>query len=220
MRAPFLTIIALIGLAATVPAQAPSSILRLGDIARQLTDQDLTELERALPTGEKPWILIGEPGRARGQNVAAFLPSKTATTELRRGDAIVVCRESNASKWRPLDRIDYDEQIGQSTSYAQVVLPDRSFDQMQGDQDLNRPFFVTGEFKDSELISLARYIRSRPVKPNTRGVPIIAGPIVSVVRQPDNTVHVWLREKATAWQWLTIQQGHSWSILNASQVSD
>lgn len=220
MRLPFLPTIALIGLAATVQARAPSNILRLGDITRQLTEQDLSELERALPNGEKPWILIGEPGRARGQNVAGFFPPKTATSELRRGDAIVIHRESNASKWRALDRIDYDEQIGQSTSYAQVVLPDRSFDQMQGDQDLNRPFFVTGEFKDSELISLGRYIRSRPVKPNTRGVAISAGPIVSVVRQPDNAVHVWLREKATAWQWLTLQQGHTWSILNASQVSD
>jgi hypothetical protein len=220
MRLPFLITIALIGLAAAVLAQAPSNILRLGDIARQLTDQDVAELQRALPSGEKPWILIGEPGRAAGQNVAAFLPPKTASNELRRGDAIVVRRESNASKWIALDRIDYDEQIGHSTSYAQVMLPDRSFDQMQGDQDLNRPFFVTGEFKDSELISLAKYIRSRPVKPNTRGVAISAGPIVSVVRKPDTTVHVWVREKATAWQWLVLQQGHTWSILNVSQVSD
>jgi hypothetical protein len=201
-------------------AQAPSTTLRLGDIARQLSEQDVTDLERTLPTGEKPWLLIGEPGRARDLNVAAFLQPRTTTSELRRGRAIMMRREPNTSTWRALDRMEYDEQIGHSDSYAQVVLPDRSLDQMQGDQDLNRPFFVTGEFKDSELISLAKFIRSRPVKPNSRGVPISVGPIVSAVRQQDNSVHVFIREKATAWQWLTLQQGHTWSIVNASQISD
>jgi hypothetical protein len=209
-----LATVVLFGLLAPVLAQAPAKAARLGDITRQLTDQDVTELERALPTGEKPWLLIGEPGRARGLNVAAFLQPKTATSEIRRGSAIMVRKEPNASTWKALDRIDYDEQIGQSTSYAQVALTGRSFDEMQGDQDLNRPFFVTGEFKDSELISLAKYVRSRPVRP------ISAGPIVGVARQQDKSVHVWVREKATVWQWLRLEQGHAWKLLDASQISD
>jgi hypothetical protein len=207
MRA--LTTVVLFALLVPLFAQAPAKATRLGDVARQLTEQDVIELERALPGGEKPWLLIGEPGRAPGLNVAAFLQPKISTSEVRRGAVTMVRRELNASAWKALDRIDYDEQIGHSDSYAQVALPDRGFDQMQGDQDLNRPFFVTGDFKDSELVSLAKYIRSRSVRP-----------ILSVVRQQDKTVHVWVREKATAWQWLRLEQGHTWKLLSTSQISD
>lgn len=204
-----LTTVVLFALLAPALAQAPASATRLGDVARQLTEQDLTELERALPGGARPWLLIGEAGRAPGLNVAAFLQPKVSTSEIRRGAVTMVRRELNASTWKALKRVDYDEQIGHSDSYAQVALPDRSFDQIQGDQDLNRPFFVTGDFKDSELVSLAKYIRSQSVRP-----------ILSVVRQQDKAVHVWVREKATAWRWLTLEQGHTWKLLSSSQISD
>jgi hypothetical protein len=41
-----------------------------------------------------------------------------------------------------------------------VVVAGRAFDQIQGDEDANQPFTVQGNFSDSELLSVVRFVRS------------------------------------------------------------
>jgi hypothetical protein len=57
--------------------QSAATPLRIGDVARQLTEQDITALESLLPSGAKPWLLIGR--RAWGEVVEAYLAPTTTT---------------------------------------------------------------------------------------------------------------------------------------------
>jgi len=141
--------------------QSPATPLRIGDVARRMTEQDVAALELALPSGARPWLLIGV--RAWGEHVEAYLAPTTATPVLRRGTVV----------------------SGQRTgSYAQVAIPGRSFDDIQGDQDINRPFQVIGHFDDAELVSLVRLLRSNPP---TRGMASIeSSPILSIRRIEDD----------------------------------
>ena len=60
--------------------------LRTGDVARQLTEQDIAALELVLPPGGKPWLLNGDKAQvANVQYVQAFLPATVSTPALRRG---------------------------------------------------------------------------------------------------------------------------------------
>src|SRR5437764_6647278 len=84
--------------------QSPTTPLRIGDVARRMTEQDVAALELALPSGARPWLLIGV--RAWGEHVEAYLAPTSTTPALRRGTVV----------------------SGQSTgSYAQVAIPGRSF---------------------------------------------------------------------------------------------
>src|SRR5712692_4281744 len=87
--------------------QSPATPLRIGDVARRMTEQNITALESLLPSDAKPWLLIGV--RAWGEHVEAYLAPTTITPALRRGTVV----------------------SGQVTrSYAQVAIPGRSFDQI------------------------------------------------------------------------------------------
>jgi hypothetical protein len=128
--------------------------LRTGDVARQLTEQDVAALEQVLPSGAKPWLLNGDPGQTRDIIVIlAYLPPTTATSILRRGVVISVKRQiAPLPEWT----------VQRSEPYAQVAIAGRNFDQIQGDQDINRPFRVIGRFDDSELVQAVQSLRSDP----------------------------------------------------------
>ena len=98
-----------------------------------------------------------------GEHVEAYLAPTTTTPELRRGTVV----------------------SGQLTrSYAQVAIPGRSFDQIDDEQDINRPFQVIGNFDDAELVSLVQLLRSNPP---TRGMASIeSSPILSIRRIEDD----------------------------------
>jgi hypothetical protein len=130
--------------------------LRTGDVARQLTDQELAALELVLPSGATPWLLDGDPTQAPGiQSILAYLSPTTATSTLRRGTVITVTRRT-----LPLPLTAWA--VERSWSYAQVAIPGRQFDKIEGDQDINRPFVVIGDFDDTELVSLVGFLRSNP----------------------------------------------------------
>src|SRR5262249_61394201 len=91
--------------------------LRTGDVARQLTQQDLAALELVLPSGAKPWLLNGDHLQVGNlQVVEAYLPPTTATSTLRRGQIIGVSRQIfPTTEWI----------TGAAQSYAQVAIPGR-----------------------------------------------------------------------------------------------
>ena len=184
-----------------------SALLRTGEVARQLANADVTALELVLPSGAKPWLLDGEPVLvANVQSIDVYLSPVTVTTNLRRGPILSVMRRTAPpTPWAARD----------SGSYAQVAIAGRNFEQIQGDDDINRPFRVTGRFNDRDLIQLVRFLRSGP--PVWRGLDAIKLlPIVSVARQADDSVEVTLRVGSMQGQWIKLHQAErGWRIVSA-----
>jgi hypothetical protein len=187
-------------------SQSSSTTIRTGDVSRQLTEQDLATLERVLPSGDKPWLLNGDPAQFAGEEyVQAYLSPTSATTTLRRGPVIGVMRRiSPLTEWT----------VGYSGTYAQVAIPGREFDQIEGDQDINRPFQVIGNFDDTELVGLVRFLRSNPPTIGGEINAIRPWPILSIKRGADRSVEVLLRETNMKGQSITVRQtDHDWAIL-------
>jgi hypothetical protein len=216
LKAAFQVLVLLASMqSATTPLTRDSSwrdaIFRTGDVARQLTEQDLAAIEMVLPSGSIPWLLNGDHGNAAGlEYVEAYLPPTSTTLIsarsplLRRGMVVTVIRRT-----KPLTEWTAQE----TRSYAQVAIPRRgTLDQIEGDQDPNRPFPVIGRFNDEELVTLVQFLRSDPP---TRGPDHVQSwPILLVVRQADDSVRVWLRGTATSGQFITLRQsGRDWVIV-------
>jgi hypothetical protein len=184
--------------------------LRLGDLARALSEQDVGNIVRALPAGEKPWLLIGDRGQGSSkiQFIEAYMPPEVTTPEMRRGRMIRLFRRVSDSPTTESWTINNNFQQGQgmSRTYAQVVVAGRGFEQIQSDRDINRQFFVTGRFDDAELFSLVTFLR-----PNS------GDPIQYVVRQSDDAVAVGIRETSTTSRVLTIRkQWQGWIIVGTA----
>jgi len=147
------------------PAAKP---LRIGG-AQQLSEQDIANLELLMPKGKKPWLYWGELdvldwGTVDAiATVAAYLPPDSETSEIRRGTMITLRwpDHSPAKAWTVIDA---------NGSYAQVAIAGKSFDQIQRDQDLNRPFKVVGTFDDAELLSIVNFVRTKYPGSPLRGV--------------------------------------------------
>ena len=93
--------------------------------------------------------------------------------------------------------------------YAQVAVAGRGFDQLQGDQDHNRPFEVRGQFDDAEVISIVSCVR-----------PQAKDPIRLILRNSDDSVAVWTRLGAhESGKWTLRKQGLSWVILSYATLS-
>jgi hypothetical protein len=185
--------------------QSVTTPLRTGDVARQLTDQDVAELELILPSGEKPWLLNGDHGQVpNAEYIMVYVPPTNTSPALRRGMAINVMRRiTPRTQWT----------VMRTESYAQVAMPGRTFNQIEGDQDINRPFRVLGHFDDSELVRLVEFLRSSPPTPSTPDG-IRSWPILSVERKADDSVEVFLRGGIMQGQVIKLRQaGQDWVIV-------
>src|SRR5437773_10157080 len=89
-------------------------------------------------------------------------------------------------------------------SYAQVAITGRSFNDIQGDQDINRPFRVIGRFDDDELIRLVQLLRSDP--PYRGPERIDPWPFLSMQRKAADSVQVTLRASVGRGQAITRRQ--------------
>jgi hypothetical protein len=102
--------------------------------------------------------------------------------------------------------------LGTTFSYAQVAIPGRRFDDIQGDRDINRPFRVVGQFDDMDLVRIVQYLRSNP--PTRGGEAIRSWPILWVKRHADDSVEVPLMEGPSNGQAITLRQsGQDWVIV-------
>ncbi len=184
--------------------QSATTPLRTGDVARQLSQEDVAAIERTLPSGEKPWLLNGErPQNTFVDYIEAYLLPITTGSELRRGTVIGIRRQRTPpSEWK----------VERTEVYAQVAIPGRSFNDIQGDQDVNRPFRVIGHFEDDEIVRLAHFLRSDP--PMRGSEHIQPWPILSIQRKADDSVQVMLREEYWKGQSVTLRQtGQDWMIV-------
>jgi hypothetical protein len=193
----------LVVVGASIAQLAP---LRTGDVARQLTEQDVAALELVLPAGGRPWLLNGDQVQIPGaEYIEAYLPPTNTSRVLRRGTVMIVVR-----RLAPV-RIEWTVQ--RTESYAQVAVPGRNFGEIEGDQDINRPFRVIGRFDDTELFRLVEFLRSNP--PTRLGSNAIRSwPILSMNRKADDSVEVLLREAVMQGQSITLRQtGEDWVII-------
>jgi len=146
----------LCGEQAALSQSAATMPLRLGDFARTLSEKDVADIEAiAQSSGGKPWLLEGPVGQI-GFTIRVYLPPETQTRELRRGTAFDLIKRPGDSAWTRRG-------TAQPGFYAQVALAGRDFNAISGgDDDLNRPFAVSGTFDDADLLSLVAFIRSKP----------------------------------------------------------
>ena len=138
------------------------------------------------------------------QFIQAFLPATVSTPVLRRGEVIGVERRNPLDAWV----------VQRAESYAQVAIAGRNFDQIQGDQDINRPFRVIGHFDDSELVRLVESLRSEATLSERDLGSIQTWPILSVTRKTDDTVEVMLRGADMQGQLIMQRQaGENWTVV-------
>jgi len=184
---------------------AGTGVVRTGDVARVLSEQDIAAMVSALPAVAKPWLLNGDPGQlVFVQAIEVYLQPSSQKATLRRGTMTIVSRRTQTGQgW----------QASYSCEYAQVAIPGRSFDEIKGDQDANRPFQVLGTFADEELVRLVNVLRSRSsvALPGGGSTNVEALPILSVARQSATTVSVSLRVRVMQGQTVVLEKrGEDW----------
>jgi hypothetical protein len=197
-------------LALLVPfIQSATTPLRTGDVARQLSQEDVAAIERTLPADAKPWLLNGERGQVVVMEyIEAYLTTTNTSPVLRRGTVITVMRRTRPAvgEWN----------VSRTESYGQVALPGRSFDDVHSEWDMNRPFRVIGRFSDDELVRLVQLLRSDP--PVRRVFDHIQPwPILSIQRRDDDSVDVTLRGGHLQGQAVRLRQvGLGWVIVSVA----
>jgi hypothetical protein len=174
---------------ALLALQAPSTPLVFGPQAAALRLADIDGIAHAVaPYGGTPWLLtefrsIPLRNGERRWVALAYLAPSTATSEFRRGRLVDVTTElttRNAPEpntWRVGDP-------SRIMTWAQVALPGRSFDDVTSDSDENRPLHITGDITDADLVSIVRFIRSRPSLPNPNSqlrLPPEPGPVRAIL---------------------------------------
>jgi hypothetical protein len=190
-------------------AQAPMvAPIRTGDIARQLTKQDVDAVKAVLPSGGNPWLLNGDPGLDSNiYYIEAYLTPTAETAAVRRGPLVRAMRQIKPpSSWK----VQRPNQ-----TYAQVAIRGRSFDRIQGDQDINRPFVVSGKFEDAELVKVVEFLRSNPAMDASNSVQSF--PILTLARQASDIVKVRTRGGPTKGQSITMRlDGQKWVLVSVS----
>jgi hypothetical protein len=95
-----------------------------------------------------------------------------------------------------------------------VAIPEREFDQIEGDQDINRPFQVIDNFDDAELSGLVTFLRSNPPTIGSKSNAVQPWPILSITRNADESVAVALRGVVLNGQSITVRQTErGWTII-------
>jgi hypothetical protein len=147
------------------------------------------------------------------QVVDVFCAADEVNGALRRGQMSWVKRERfQSGTW---SRWELQEQH----RYAQLVSADRTFEQITGEQDLNRPLWLRGDFTDDELIALVKFLRSRPTWTGGTAREQIEGewPVTVVWREADGTVVASLNKNYLEGQRVTLRQSaNEWTIVTVS----
>jgi hypothetical protein len=179
--------------------------LRIGG-AQQLSEHDIASLESLMPAGKIPWLYWGELDVLDWDNidaiatVGAYLPPASETSELRTGTVITLGwpDHSPSKAWTVIEA---------NGAYAQVAIAGKSFDQIQGDQDINRPFRVVGTFDDAELLSIVTFVRTKYPRFLLRGMERdrLNHVLVSVASGHDGLVRLLLDYQSQGWVLLSRQ---------------
>lgn len=192
-----------------------SKPFQTGDAPKILSTGDLEAIHRAL-ADSKPWIIYGDTSGPIGYlppakpPLLAYLEPDRITPTLIRGR---------------LCGLMYDlvHWIANCAGlYAQVSLDGVPFESIDWIRTEYRPFGVSGQFADDEILSIARFIRDMQ-----RGPPLqraVSGatsedPIRSLRRISDDTVQVSLGGVDWAAQiWTLKREGERWVVTRSVNV--
>jgi hypothetical protein len=195
-------------------AQLAPSTSRTGDLARSLTEEDIATFEQMV--GARPWLVDGVflGPESKSQSITAYFEPTTVTPMVRRGAYLKFTRDLNSSPgpWSG---------VGSAQPYFQVAVPGRPFQQIENDEDLNRPFTVKGSFQNEELVELVTFLRSNPGVIPSRGQGTVGKlPIASLERLKDGSVRAeWnydlrLHTGQTA---VVEKRGSNWAVVSLSR---
>jgi hypothetical protein len=193
--------------------QAIAAVPRFGDLAPSLTADDLQQIHGlATRMGGQLWVLFGYRGQiADWWTVAAFLKPGIVTDTVRTG--LVIWVRANVGPDETAKRL---WEIESAAMAAQVPLPGRTRDLINGDLDVNRPFRVFGEWQPDEIASLVTFIRSSPQSANPkRDLAQVNGalPIETISREPDGTPRISQRVGPMKWHHVHLSRnGGTWIV--------
>jgi len=176
----------------------------------------------ALTTNSKDvvWLLEGKSSQVLPErwHVEAYLPPDSEGAQVRRGRVLKVSSlivGGSPSEW----------QADGAARYAQVRVAGRQFGRTPRVGDLDRPFLVDGEFSDTELASIASFIRSSPrqTKRLPDGTVYSVGldvegtvPIVEIRRMASGDPMVILSSSGGSGQTVVLRAaGRRWTIFEA-----
>ena len=203
--------LAVLILALTAGAQKEPDVLRFGTLATILSGNDMAQIRQlSARAGGEIWFVSGDLGRAGGLSVAVYRRPEVAQGAVRTGVLLVIATEGVSRRtWA----------VSSATSYAQVLLPGRAPDAIEGYADPNMPFRVTGQWNADELAELVTFLRSSPKSSAAKGLRQVNGalPIALVARQ-GSAVEVRLRIDANQYhvvsltraddRWVVASIGH------------
>lgn len=203
---PIALAIVLVVLQATSPP-----VLRFGDLANELTTQDLQSLrELSIRWGGPPWIIAA--GATMMSRDAVFwsatirLRAFVDTGLVRRGD------QFGASTMRRGDAPrTWTSSAGGFWFWTQVKLPDREFDDVKSEDDINAPFATDGIVTDDELVSIVSFLRTDQIFKTERRLPIAS--IMRVYAGDDSWITLGLKKGSACvdgYQMRRVEQG--WSV--------
>jgi len=199
-----------------VSSQPSSRLVRIGDVATALADSDVTYVARLAACGTSPpWLMIASHGQiAEVQFVEAFCTADQINGALRLGQLSWIVRDKFSSGlWGPWT-------VRERYRYAQVVPDGRSFEQVTGIQDVNRPFqLFSGEFTDEELISLVRFLRSGPTWAHGTAREHVESkwPITMMSHETDGRVVVRLNNNSMEGQRVIVRRSQDgWAIISVN----
>ncbi len=202
----------------------------VGERASAVSPDDRASIKAATaPYGSVWMILVGDlmfVSPPTLQATAYFVPTVTSSV-LRRGKAMGLYQEklpepAPGYEWRSNHEF---------TEWAQVAAQGKSFGMTLGKpRGLDRPFSVSGQVSDVDLVAIVRFVRSSPSKPGKRienadgSVSLEGGdkvdgdnPIISVVAKGDCYVEVSTTRRPGAGQSIEILHGKDgWQLFAVS----
>jgi hypothetical protein len=193
-------------------AQKEPEVLRFGTLATILSGDDMAQIRQlSARTGGEIWFVSGDIGRAGGLSVAVYRRPEVAQGAVRTGVLLVIATKGVSRRtWA----------VSSAASYAQVLLPGRAPDAIEGYADPNRPFRVTGQWNADELAELVTFIRSSPKSSAAKGLRQVNGaqPIELVARQ-GSVVEIRLRVDANQYHVVSLTRvDGSWVVASIGHL--
>jgi len=144
----------------TVSQALSTEPARIGNAARRLSKRDISDIQRVLASAGKAtklFLIIGGETPQHHYVVYGYLSNESGKGEFRRCDKVLITRMSSRARW--IISLMGEKSGG---TCAQVATSGQSLDSFASDRDVSQPFWLIGEFPDSDVISVVRYLRSGP----------------------------------------------------------
>lgn len=151
----------LIALAALVWLQpAARAPIVIGPQRDALTVEDLAAIGVVVGSGRSIWIVDTGPV---GDTLTAtvYLTPDQRSPVLRRGTWLSVTKGFAAPGRPPRSWIAADEQLRLRGEYAQVPIGGRDPDDVRDDLDEHRPFLVSSDVADEDVLAIVRLVRQQ-----------------------------------------------------------